>query len=198
MKKLISAVLCASALTLAAQTNSPPVSTNPPPTIISGLDQIYQALSYNKTNWVWETHGLYAPGLKSRYGGGVGAFYEVNPFVFAGARVDYVDGGFWMPSGNAGLQLPIQPFKWLKITPFGYAGIGVPLSGATVGSITLPGQTPRDNNGQATAILGYGAAVSLYTTSSGRWNISLIGDRENWSGFAGQQYRAGLAFHMRF
>ena len=199
MKKTIVLFAVALALSAAAQTNWPPqYTTNNPPSISGAISELAAAFSYDKTNWVWETHGLYAPGLHSRYGGGAGAFYEVSQYLFAGARVDYVDRSFWMPSGNAGLQIPIQPFSWLKVTPFGYAGIGVPISGASVGSVTVPGGLPRDNNGQATAILGIGAAVSVYTTPSGKWNISLIGDRENWSGFSGQQYRAGLAFHMRF
>jgi hypothetical protein len=132
----------------------------------------------------------------------------VNNYVMAGVRLDFVDGGFWMPSGNATLQLPLHPLKsltslpsWLtsvKATPFAYVGIGVPVSGAVIGSVTVPGSKPTDNNGQATAILGQGFSLQIYAPTSGKWNVSILGDRETWSGFTGTQYRFGLAFHENF
>jgi len=109
--------------------------------------------------------------------------------------MDYVNGGFWMRSGNATLQVPLKLTSWLTVTPFGYAGIGVPVSGAKVGDFNIPGSV-KDNNGDPTAILGYGAAVRLWTGKASA--ISLIGDRETWSGFAGQQYRVGLLYKRTF
>ena len=177
------------------------------PTIQHGLEEVYAAIG-SASNWVGTAYGLYAPALSKKIGGGVGYFYQVNEYVLAGARIDYVNGGFWMPSGNATFQLPLHPLKsftwfpsWLsglKVTPFAYVGIGVPISGAVIGNITVPGTSPTDNNGQATAIIGQGASLQVYAPTNGSWNISILGDRETWSGFDGTQYRFGLAFHKNF
>lgn len=174
------------------------------PTVQGGVQTIVDALKSGQTNWWVEAHGLYAPALTKKYGGGMGVFWNLSQYVYTGVRVDYVNGGFWMPSGNATLQLPIKPFSWLQVAPLGYAGIGVPLSGATVGGVTLPGQTPKDNNGQPTAILGYGVAIRVYSRSSPSklWyqpnGIDLLYDRETWSGFKGQQQRVGIGINWHF
>ena len=221
---LLLCALCVSVANLEAQTNltavpnqldtSAPTIGNTylaptldtPPTIAGAIAQLKDAVLLNNTNWLAEFHILYAPGLNNKVGGGIGYFYSVNTYVLAGLRADWVDGGFWMPSGNATFQLPIHPFAYsvfsflpawaqgIEITPFTYVGIGVPLSGAKVGTITIPGSV-HDNNGQATAILGYGAALKVYAPTNGAWNVSIVADRETWSGFADTQYRFGGAFH---
>lgn len=180
-----------------------PIGPEPePPTVQGGAQEIINAFESGNTNWWFEAHGLYAPGLKKKYGGGVGAFWNVSQYVYTGVRVDSVNGGFWMPSGSATLQLPLKVTSWLSIAPIGYAGIGVPLSGATVGGVTLPGHTPRDNNGQPTAILGYGGAIRIANiNASSKWSpkhIDLIGDRETWSGFPDKQWRFGLTGNWQF
>jgi hypothetical protein len=151
----------------------------------SGVNKLLKS-----TNMFWEAHAMYASGLDKKVGGGIGGFYLINNYTYAGIRLDWVNGGFWMPEGNVGLQLPIVLASWLTVTPFTYGGIGVPLSGATVGGITL-GTAPRDNQGQATAILGAGVAVKVFNLSS-KWDLGLLGDAEKWTGFAGDQYRIGL------
>lgn len=181
-----------------AQTNldtSLPITNAP--TVSDALNSLVTAIEANKTNWLFEAHGLYAPGLNNKYGGGIGVFYPINDYVLTGIRADWVDGGFWMPSGNATVQYPVKITSWLKVTPFAYAGIGIPLSGATIDGNTI-GSTPRNNNGQPTAILGYGGAIELYASTNGMTSLSLLADRETWTGFAGQQYRIGLALHMKF
>lgn len=196
MKELLSILFSASlALTAFSQSTTPPPYTNAP-TISGSLKMFTDAVAAGNTNWLFEVHGLYAPKLDLKYGGGIGAFYPINDFIFAGARLDYVNGGFWMPSGNAGLQLPIKLFG-IQIKPFGYAGIGVPVSGATVGDVTIPG-TLKDNAGEPTAILGYGLAFRLWTSKSGASFVDAIGDRETWSGFSGDQYRFGALFKLSF
>lgn len=191
-----------------AQTNLsavPNLITNPP-TLLGGLTEIKDALT-SSTNWVAEVHGLYAPALGNKYGFGLGYFYQVDTYVLGGVRLDYVDGGFVMPSGNATLQLPLQPFSkfsflptWLQdvtTTPFAYAGIGVPVSGATIGNVTIPGSV-KDNNGQPTAIIGQGISIEVYSPTNANWNVSVVADRETWSGYNGTQYRFGALFHHRF
>lgn len=182
--------------------NSPPLvlpntDSNGVPSISGGFKQILDAL-VNGTNVIYEVHGLYAPGLNKKDGGGFGVFYPVSQYVFTGIRLDYADGGFWMPSGNVGVQFPISITSWLKVTPFTYAGIAVPVSGAMLGSFTVPGQVPRDNNGQPTAILGAGGAINLYTSTSGKWSYALAGDIEEWTGFPGKQYRFAALIHRNF
>lgn len=195
MKKLLSLIALTVALNASAQTNT---DTNAAPTVQSGAQMILDAVKSGQTNWSVATYGLYAPSLSHKYGAGIGYFYPLSEYFLTGVRVDYVDGDFWMPSGNATLQLPLKITSWLTVTPFTYAGIGVPVSGGTVGSVTIPGSTPRDNNGQATAILGYGGAVHIYSTSDKKWNVSAVMDQERWSGFPGLQYRFGLLLNRKF
>lgn len=208
MKKLKFSLLTllltlAFALPSLAQTNTPS-STNAP-TVQGGFQELIDAFKDGNTNWYFEAHALYAPSLKSKYGGGIGAFHPLSQYVLYGARLDYVNGGFWMPSGSATFQIPLKITSWLTVTPLTYVGIGIPVSGATIGDFKVPGKTPIDNNGQPTAILGYGVAVDIYRNSSTnalRWyqpnGISAVGDRESWSGFPGFQYRAGVVIHKTF
>ena len=201
MKKILF-ILTLTAALAAVHSPAQTVLTNVPPTVQSGFQEIVDAMKSGETNWWFETHALYAPGLQHKYGGGFGAFWNASSYVYTGLRVDYVDGGFWMPSGSATLQVPVQIFSWLKVAPLGYAGIGVPLSGATVGGVTLPGQTPRDNHGQPTAILGYGGAIRIADiNSSHKWlpeHVDVIGDREEWTGFPGLQWRFGVTANWTF
>lgn len=204
MKKVALAVFAALAIcgSTFAQTNTETVATATTTniTLSQATQQLWDAITSSKTNWNFEVHGLYASALKDKWGGGAGAFFALTDNVLAGVRLDWVDGGFWMPSGNVTLQLPIRPIKsWrgLVITPITYAGVGVPVSGATFGSITVPGEL-RNNNGQATAILGVGGAVLLYAPKGGSWSLNAVGDYETWSGFPGSQIRFGLDIHKYF
>lgn len=207
LKLIIGGVLVALTLTVSAQTNAPATTNLPAPTILGGLQEVWSAAG-SATNWVAPAYGLYAPALKNKYGGGVGYFYSVSTYVSTGIRIDSVNGSFWMPSGSATLQLPLHPLSrftslpaWLsevQITPLAYAGIGLPLSGAVIGSVTVPGKVPTDNNGEATAIIGQGVALQVYAPTNGAWNIDVVADRETWSGFSGTQYRVGGAFHLKF
>jgi hypothetical protein len=171
----------------------PQVTTNSPVTVASGINTILAAVEAGETNWFVIPYGLYAPGLSHRFGGGIAGMYPLSQYVITGIRLDWVNGGFWMPSGNATIQLPVKVFSWLTVVPFTFAGVGVPVSGATVGSVTVPGSVPRDNNGQPTAILGYGGAIKVYSGSGFIKNVDIVGDSETWTGFAGQQYRFGAA-----
>lgn len=159
------------------------------PTIQGGANQIISAIKAGNTNWIFEVHGLYASKLTKKYGGGVGAFFLLSQYVYAGVRVDYVNGGWWMPQGDAAIQLPLTIASWLTVTPLAYAGVGTPISGAA------------KKDGSATAITGIGAAVRVLggkITKNSNWQLDFIGDREKWSGFAGEQYRAGIAGKISF
>jgi hypothetical protein len=204
-KLLLAATLCCGLTTQAQTTTNASGGTttvvNPVPTVQSGLQMIVDAIKSGETNYWGEVHGLYASGLNKKEGGGVGLFWNLSQYVYTGVRVDYVDGDFWMPSGSATVQLPVKIFSWLQVAPLGYAGIGIPLSGATVGGETL-GKPARDNNDQPTAILGYGGAVRIANINSkSKWipsHIDIIVDQETWTGFNGKQYRLAAAGNWTF
>jgi len=201
MKKILAVLSIAllAAIGVQAQTGLNQVPNLMPgePTVSGALADLKTAI-FGRSNGVVEVHALYAKGLSSKYGGGIGYFWNVNPYLLGGVRLDYVDGGFYMPSGNATLQLPTHPLKSLTFLPkwasdveltyFGYGGVGIPLSGAKVYNFTVPGHI-KNNAGQATAILGMGAAVKVATAHG--WEIFAIADRETWSGFNGAQWRFG-------
>lgn len=165
-----------------------------PPTIQSGVQTVVDAVKSGVTNVYVVVDGMYANQLKEHWGGGVGIFWPLSTYVVTGLRIDYLDGGFWMPEGNATLQVPIKLTSWLTVKPFYYAGIGVPVSGAKIDDITVPGKV-IDNQGQPTAIYGPGVAVRIYTskvTAVEPWFIDVAYDQEKWSGFPGTQYRVGI------
>lgn len=194
----LAAILLAGVISSNAQPLA--VTTTNPPTIQQGAQEIVNALE-SGTNWWAEVHGLYAPSLAQKYGGGAGVFWNLSDLVYAGTRVDWVDGGFWMPSLDATFQVPLQITSWLRVAPFGVTGVGIPLSGAKVGDFTIPGSV-KDNNGQPTAILGYGMAVHVAKINTTKKylpkSVDLLGDTEKWTGFEGNQYRVALAGHWTF
>ncbi len=103
-----------------------------------------------------------------------------------------------MPSGNATFQVPLQLAPWLRITPLGYLGAGVPVSGAVIGGTKLPGTVPKDNNGQLTGIIGYGLDIHLWSNAAKTWSVGIVADRETWTGFSGSQYRFGIGLNHLF
>lgn len=188
-----------------AQTNSDPV-----PTIGKIVDTTVSAIKGSQSNVWWAAYYMHAPSLKHKDGGGIGVFWQATSLdstnvslrLLAGTRVDDVDNSFWMPSGNVTIDLPIKPLAWtgwgwstnFTVTPLAYAGIGIPLSGATIGNYTVPGKV-IDNNGDPTAITGFGVAVRLFEYKRATFEAAY--DREKWSGFPGYQDRLGLVLHLR-
>lgn len=190
---------------LQAQTISNPTNTSvtlaPAPTVQGDVQNIFDIIKGGETNWYVGAYGLYAPGLQKKAGGGLAAAYPLSQYVFGSLRMDYVNGGFWMPSGSATFQIPIKVTSWLTVAPFAYAGVGVPVSGATVSGFTLPGKTPQNNNGQPTAILGYGGSVLVYQGKTSKAfinSIYILADQEEWTGFPGKQYRVGVFLNKKF
>lgn len=183
----------AMAQTVTATPEAPP-TTNSTPTPKDIFQGLLDAFNQGHTNWLYEAHAIYAPGLQHKWGAGIGVFYPLTTnslSFYTGVRLDFVDGGFYMPQGSVGMQKDIQIFSWLDLKPFTYVGVGVPLSGATIAGVTLPG-TARNNDGQPTAILGYGVAMRIYANASQTFIADLIYDREEWTGFSGQQQRIGF------
>lgn len=160
------------------------------PSVQAGFQQVLDAMFTGNTNWYAVTYGLYAPGLDDKWGGGLGVFWPLNEYALIGTRLDYLDREFWMPSGNATLQLPLKVGK-MAFTPFVYAGVGIPLDGADA-----VGDTSEDINQEPCAILGYGLALKIY--ASEKWGIGLVGDVETWTGFPERQYRLGAVINIKF
>lgn len=180
-------------------------------TIQNGFTSIIGALTGKATNWYGAAYMLYASQLANKVGAGVGVFYPVSDYLIGGVRLEYIDGGFYMPNGTITLQYPIYWLtNWMPsvvLRPFAYAGVGIPLSGATIvttaGNVQIPG-TLRYNNGQPTAITGIGCEIDLWkrSTPTTAWyqpaSIGIIGDWERWSGFPGYQLRLGAEGHWKF
>ena len=184
----------------------PQPSTPPAPTVQHALQELVDAIGASNTNWDFAVYGIYAPKLDQKYGGGIGAFHEVNPYLVAGLRVEFLDGGFVMPDGTATLQLPLHPIKnwpWLVVTPFTYAGIGLPLGGVHVAGLKIPGKD-ISVDGEPLAIIGAGGALKIIGGAS--WTLNLAGDIEKWPSLVGKanasvpgnMYRVGLILNKTF
>ena len=179
--------------------------------IQAGLNMVINAVTGNTTNWYGVVDGLYAPKIQQKLGADLGVFYPVSQYVVGGVRFSFIDGGFWMPSGTVTFQVPMRPMTFIGgswsnvvVSPFAYAGVGLPLSGATivttVGNTKIPGKI-SDNNGEPTAITGAGVVITLWhrsTPTTAWWqpvSLGAIADVEQWSGFKGNQYRFGVECH---
>lgn len=172
MRKLLAAIGLAVCLSASAQQTT---DTN----VISGpILEAWQFLTTPATNWIIVPYGMIwdkGSGQKNSYGGGIAAAYLLNAFVAPTIRLDYLDGRFWMPSGEVQLQVPVTILGKFEVIPFGFTGIGTPISGS-------------DKNGQVTGIFGIGGAVKITK------HFDLIADYEKWTGFSGNQYRFGVGY----
>lgn len=194
MKNIITIFCLLAAITVKSQTlsnNVPPLIS---PTPSQSISNLLNSFANGLTNCDIIPYGLYAKGLPKHYGGGLAVVYPFSDNILVATRIDYINGDFWMPSGNATLQLPLHPFSWLTVTPFTFTGIGVPVSGATVAGLSFSTAPPKNNDGQPTAILGMGLGIDLYHGTGSISKVSFVGDVEQWTGFPGKQYRTGLAF----
>jgi hypothetical protein len=163
------ALLC---LNLNAQT-----TTNPPPSTTglgSSVDAVVSFLSKG-SNWMVAPYGIYDTGSKSG-GAGIGIGYKLSDFVVPVMRLDYIDSHVWMPSGSLQLQVPVTFAQKVTVTPFAFTGIATPVGGTAA------------NNGSVVGIFGLGGAIKLST------HFDLIADYEKWTGFKGNQIRAGFVF----
>lgn len=126
------------------------------------------------SNWIVAPYGIYSPTSK-RVGGGIGIGYKLSDFVVPTLRLDYMDGQLFMPSGTLQLQAPLTLGK-VTVIPLVFTGVATPLTGKGNDNLTPVG------------MFGIGAAVRLGT----HWD--LLADYERWTGFSGNQIRAGFAY----
>lgn len=169
--------LIASVTIALAQTNTPPVPapTNAPPALSGPVMDALTFMSTATTNWMIGAYGIYDQGTKSA-GGGIGVGYKLSDFVVPIMRLDYLNDGLWMPSGNLQLQLPLTIMGKVTVIPLAFTGIATPLAGK------------GNDNGSAVGILGIGLAVRV----AQHWDV--LADYEKWSGFDGNQYRIAAAY----
>lgn len=175
MKRLFLSVLMAVGLCTAGY--SQVINTNTsPPTIGGPVTNVISFLSETGTNWMFVPFGITYENKegKRKAGGGIGAFYKVSDFVLTGIRFDVLDE-LYMPSGNIQLQVPFQIGGKVKVTPFGFAGVATAISHTS-------------ENEPVLGIFGAGMAVNITK------NLYIVGDVEVWTGFPGEQYRAGLVW----
>ncbi len=135
MKKILSLVLVAFALTAKAQTNT------------TGVIHVWEDfLSNATTNIIVVPYGIASTDFK-KFGGGIALGYELSPNVVPFLRIENYNGDFFMPSGTVQLQVPVHLGSFTVI-PLAYTGIAVPLGNKHV-------------NDPVVGIVGTGAALRL-------------------------------------
>lgn len=153
-----------------AQDTSIPIQKSFPSVTEIGKYLVTVGGSLNASNFMAAPYGIYDLSTK-KAGAGVALVYNVNQYVGAFTRLDYINAELWRPSGGAQLQYPVNVWK-LTVVPFVFTGIAVPFSGAGTA------------NGEVKNISGTGVAVRCTT------HLDVIGDWEYWSG--SQQIRLGV------
>jgi len=182
MKKFLALFGVMLAITINAQTNTPPspppleavAGTNVVPSLPEYVTTWLNFLGTTSTNWVVAPYAIYVDDDVNSFGGGIAAMYSVSQYALTGLRLDYVNGELWMPSVNLTLQLPLKVADKVTVAPFAISGLATPLGGR------------GDDNGEAVGILGGGLAVRVTK------NLGVVYDAEMWSRFSGTQHRFGL------
>ena len=132
----------------------------------------------------------YAPDLvvngeKHVWGVGIAALYPVSQYSFAGLRLDYLGGQFWMPSCTVGLKADMQILGH-NVTPF------------TIGGAIFPVSDAGDRNGQVGAIVGAGITANIWQSDDSKKSLNLFYACEKWTIFDGVIHRPGVAFSFKF
>lgn len=170
--------LCATS-TLAQTDTNPPPDTNAPSIIDS---PIWQFVTTESTNWFFATGATYDVTTKTG-GAWLGAAYKLSDFVVPVIRLDAINGGVFIPSGNLQLQIPVKLFGKLEVIPLAFTGIATSINN-------------YGNSGNAIGVFGTGAAIRL--PQNDKWYIpdDLVGDYERWTGggFNDNQIRLGAAW----
>lgn len=189
LNKTITALMLAVAIpVLAADTNTPTAS--------DWTDSIKRIIALNPdaetaTNWTVAIAPSYAPGLKDidgnlkEFGATVALLYPLGPYVYAGARVDYIAGDFFMPSVGVELKADIRLFNKFDVTPFAVTGVSYSVSGNA------------DTEGEVGAI--YGAGIKARLFKAGGVNFGGFVEWERWTQFVGVDiFHAGVTANFSF
>lgn len=128
---------------------------------------------------------LVVDGEKKQWGAGIAALYPVNQYSFAGLRLDYAGGQFWMPSCTVGLKADVQILGH-TVTPFTIGGAIFPISGA------------GERDGQVGAIVGTGFTSNIWRSKDAKTSANLFYACEKWTLFDGVTHRVGAAVTFKF
>lgn len=166
------------------------------PTTSDWSDSIKRIIALNPdaqhaTNWTVAIAPSYAKGLKDidgdlkEWGATAALLYPLGPFVYAGARVDYIAGNFFMPSLGVELKADIRLFNNVDVTPFAVSGVSYSVSG------------DADTQGEVGAIYGAGLKMHLFTIKNVRCGGFV--EWERWTQFPDVDiFHAGLTASVSF
>ena len=180
--KTLSALVCSLLVSFAAVADPAQVDTNSTPPTLEGPFIDFLGNLSTWTNLAVAPYGIYDSGSK-KAGAGLLALYNISPYVASGIGLQYLDGSVWMPSAQVQFQAPFTIAQKVTLIPFGFTGIGTPVSGRGA------------DNGTAVGIFGAGMATKLYGDTSGR-HLSAFFAAAKWTGFDGQQWYFGLAYRF--
>lgn len=176
MKKLTTTLLAALALTCAGYSQI--VDTNTTPPSVGGFFGDAIKFVGTGTNWSFFAGALIPTDKDLKPGGTVIGYCSISEYAGAAMAFDVVNKDITTTSASVQLQVPIQMGQSLRLVPYGYTGIGMPLSGL------------GDGNGDVIGIIGAGVAFCY------KEHFRAFAGSEFRSGFAGEFIRAGIGWHF--
>jgi hypothetical protein len=163
----------------------PQISTEDKQAVFSFVQDVKQAREITVALYPSYSPKLVCNGEARKWGAGLAALYPLTQYTYAGLRLDYAGGQFWMPSCTAGLKADVQLFGH-TITPFLTGGAIFPLSGA------------GDRNGQVGAIVGTGITSVIWSSEDKKRFLNFFYAIEKWTIFDGETHHIGAAFTLKF
>ena len=184
MKKLIAVISLSAALTVGAQTNTPPES------IWTGLENIAKSIGSDMpTNIAVIPYGVWSAKTHDM-GGGMFLLWDVTQNVGMGMGMELIGKDWFSPSADVTLKTQIHPLAFLGLTnvvatPYLMAGATTPLGGTQASSLG--------------ALAGGGLSVDFAHVFGG--TVSVVGGDNYWSGSStqdGNHVYGGLAWRRGF
>lgn len=176
MKRYTITLLAALALTCAGYSQI--VDTNTSPPSLGGFWNDAIHFVGTGTNWSFYADAIIPTEKSLSPGGGVFAYCAINEYAGAAMGFDVVDKDITMPSVSVQLQVPVQLGQNVRLVPYGYTGMSMPLSGR------------GDDNGTVNGLIGAGVAVCI------KDHFRAFAGSELRTGFAGEFIRAGIGWHF--
>jgi len=180
----IIALTCLAASAAEPATVSSPVVLNTntsPPTLGGPFIELLQNIS-TWSNLTVAPYAIYDSGTKD-YGAGLMLMYNANTYLAGGIGCQYLNKEVWMPNAQFQFQAPFTIAGKIVLVPFGFTGIGTPVSGR------------QDDNGTPVGIFGAGLAAKIYGEQEGN-HLSAFFACAKWTSFDGQQWYGGLAYRF--
>lgn len=179
-----------------AQTNMPAAST-------LTFQQMAQQMideAQRGTNKTWDVivFGDYDSKIARRWGGGIALLHPIaalNQYVEVGPRLDWINGGFEAVSVNVTEKISVNPITRLRhlwFTPYVEQSVAYPISGKTIGGVSVPG---KNFNSEPVVVAGGGGSL-VYEW--GNWSAGLMAGYEKWFGLPGQVLIGGPVVQGRW